>query len=198
LQAALGHNGTTVRLDRLSTKRTRRIKHYLHAASKSIIELLVREGIGTLVIGKNSLWKQEVELGRVNNQHFVQIPHARFITMLRYKAELEGIHVIMQEESCTSKASFLDLDPLPVYDPEREEEPVFSGKRVARGLYRAKSGRRIQADVNGSYNIGRKAFPNSFGQGIEAALAVRPVGLPISQVIPSWARERAVVLPTRA
>jgi putative transposase len=198
LQAALGHNGTTVRLDRLSTKRTRRINHYLHAASKSIIELLVHEGIGTLVIGKNALWKQEVELGRVNNQHFVQIPHARFITMLRYKAELAGIHVIMQEESYTSKASFLDLDPLPVYDPEREEEPAFSGKRVARGLYRAKSGRRIQADVNGSYNIGRKAFPDSFGQGIEAALAVRPVGLPISPVIPSRARERAVVLPTRA
>jgi putative transposase len=118
--------------------------------------------------------------------------------MLCYKAELAGIRVIVQEESYTSKASFLDLDPLPVYDQEREEEPIFSGKRVARGLYRDINGRRIHADVNASYNIGRKAFPNSFGQGIEAALAVRPVELPILPVIPSWARERAAVLPTRA
>jgi putative transposase len=170
----------------------------LHAASKTIISLLVQEGIGTLVIGKNPLWKQEVNLGRVNNQHFVHIPHARFIEMLRYKAELAGITVTVQEESYTSKASFLDLDPLPVYDQERDEQPAFSGKRVARGLYRARSGRRIQADVNASYNIGRKAFPNSFGQGIEAALAVRPVALPISAVIPSRARDGAAILPTRA
>jgi putative transposase len=185
-------------MERLTTKRARRINHYLHVASKTIIAVLLQEGIGTLVIGKNPLWKQEVKLGRVNNQHFAQIPHARFIDMLRYKAELAGIHVIVQEESYTSKASFLDLDPLPVYDQAREELPAFSGKRIARGLYRASTGRRIHADVNGSYNIGRKAFPNSFGQGIEAALAVRPVGLPISPVIPSRAGERAAVLPTRA
>jgi putative transposase len=107
-----------------------------------------------------------------------------------------GLAVLQQAESRIT--SFLDLDPLPVYDQAREEPPAFSGKRVARGLYRAKSGRRIQADVNGSYNIGRKAFPHSFGQGIEAALAVRPVGLLISLVIPSRARERAAVLPMRA
>ena len=198
LQAALGHEGTTARMERLTTKRTRRINHYLHAASKTIMALLVSEGIGTLVIGKNLLWKQEVELGRVNNQHFVQLPHARFIDLLTYKAQLVGIAVKEQEESYTSKASFLDLDPLPVYDPKREDQPVFSGKREQRGLYRARNGRRIQADVNGSYNIGRKAFPDSFGQGIEAALAVRPVGLSISPVIPSRARERAAALPTRA
>ena len=184
LQEALGHEGTTARLERLTTKRTRRINHYLHAASKTIIALLVAEGIGTLVIGKNLLWKQEVELGRVNNQHFVQIPHARFIDMLSYKAELAGIWVIVQEESYTSKASFLDLDPIPDYTPKREDKPVFSGKRVERGLYRTKAGRRIQADVNGSYNIGRKALPNSFGQGIEAA-AVRPVRLDVRSVNPA-------------
>jgi len=197
LQAALGHEGTTTRMERMTVKRTRRINHYLHAASKVIIALLVQEGIGTLVIGKNLLWKQEVELGRINNQHFVQVPHARFINMLTYKAELAGIRVIVQEESYTSAASFLDLDPLPVYDPKREEPPTFSGKRVERGLYRAKNGRRIQADVNGAYNIGRKALPDSFGEGIEA-VAVRPVGLPISTVIQSWALDRAAVLPTRA
>jgi putative transposase len=185
-------------MERLTCRRTRRINHDLHAASKTIIALLVAEGIGTLVVGKNPLWKHGVDLGHVNNQHFVQIPQARFIGMLDYKARLAGIHVIVQEESYTSKASFLDVDPIPVYDPKREQQPTFSGKRVERGLYRAKSGRRIQADVNGSYNIGRKAIPDSFGQGIEAALAVRPVGLPISTVIQSRALDRAAVRPTRA
>ena len=198
LQGALGHDGTTARLERLSAKRTRRITHYLHAASKTIIALVVAEGIGTLVIGKNRLWKQGVELGRVNNQHFVQVPHARFIDMLSYKAKLAGIRVVVQEESYTSKASFLDSDPLPVYDPTREDQPAFSGKREQRGLYRAKNGRRIQADVNGSYNILRKALPDSFGQGIEAAIAVRPVRLPISTVLQSRALDRAVVVQTRA
>ena len=184
LQAALGHEGTTNRMERLTTKRTRRINHYLHAASKTIIALLVSEGIGTLIIGKNLLWKQEVELGRVNNQHFVQLPHARFLAMLEYKAKLAGIRVIVQEESYTSKASFLDSDPLPIYDPKREAQLRFSGKRVERGLYQAKDGRRIQADVNGSYNILRKALPNSFGQGIEA-IAVRPVRLDVGLVNPA-------------
>lgn len=184
LQARLGHEGTTTRMERLTTKRARRVNHHLHTASKTIIAALVAEGIGTLVIGKNLLWKQEVELGRVNNQHFVQIPHARFIEMLTYKAELAGIRVIVQEESYTSKASFLDLDPLPIYDPKQEDKPTFSGKRVERGLYRAKRGRRIQADVNGSYNIGRKALPNSFGQGIEA-VAVQPVRLDVRSVNPA-------------
>jgi putative transposase len=103
--------------------------------------LLVAEGIGTLVVGKNLLWKQEAELEQVNNQHFVQLPHARYIDLLRYKAESAGIQVIIQEESYTSKASFLDFDPLPVYGPKREEKPRFSGKREKRGLYRAQNGR---------------------------------------------------------
>ena len=184
LQEVLGTPTTTKRIERLTIKRTRRINHYLHAASKTIIALLENEGIGTLVIGKNLLWKQETELGRVNNQHFIQMPHARFIEMLTYKAQLAGIVVKIQEESYTSKASFLDLDPLPVYNPANQNKPCFSGKREKRGLYRAKNGRRIQADVNGSYNIGRKAVPNSFGQGIEA-VAVRPEWVDVGSVSPA-------------
>jgi putative transposase len=142
----------------------------------SIIDLLVQEGIGTLVIGLNKGWKQEVELGRRNNQNFVQIPHTRFIQMLQYKARLVGIRVLVREESYTSKASFLDLDDIPTYDPKRTEKPRFSGKRETRGLYRASDGRRIHADVNGSYNMLRKefpkAFPDSFGQGIAAPAVV--------------------------
>jgi len=195
LQSRLRCPGTTARMERLTARRTRRIDHYLHTASRRIIDLLVVEGIGTLVIGKNPLWKQEVNLGRRTNQQFVAIPHARFIEMLTYKAELVSIAVVVNEESYTSKASFLDADSLPIYGAERTETHTFSGKRVKRGLYRAANGRRIHADVNGAYNILRKAVPNSFGQGIEAA-AVRPVGLPISTVIRSRAPDRAAVLRT--
>jgi len=176
LQAALSHSEATKRMERLATQRNRRINHYLHAASKAIITLLVEEGIGTLIVGKNPGWKQEAELGRVNNQHFVQIPHARFIQMLTYKAKLAGIRFVLQEESYTSKASFLDSDPIPTYDPKQEGKYNFSGKRIKRGLYRAKDGRCLNADVNGSYNILRKALPDAFSKGIEA-LVVAPVWL---------------------
>ena len=182
LQSRLKHPGTTAQMERLTTHRTRQIDHYLHTASRRIIDLLVAEGIGTLVIGKNPLWKQSVGIGRRNNQNFVSVLHARFIEMLTYKAELVGIRVCITEESYTSKASFLDADPLPIYGaPALETPPIFSGKRVKRGLYRAADGQHINADVNGAYNILRKALPDAFGnlgKGIAGA-AVHPVQLPV-------------------
>ena len=169
---------TSRRMKALTDKRNRRIQHQLHVASRAIIDRLVDEGIGALVIGKNVFWKQEVEMGKRNNQAFVQIPHARFIYMLQYKAALVGITVIITEESYTSKASFLDRDPLPTYDPERTEEPRFSGRRKGRWYY-ASGKRVIHFDVNGSYNIGRKAFSTAFdGREIEAP-AVRPIRLAV-------------------
>jgi putative transposase len=176
LQRKLGHPGTTAHLERLTAHRTRQIDHYLHSASRHIIDLLVAEGIGTLVIGKNPLWKQEANMGRRNNQNFVSVPHARFIDMLSYKAELVGIRVVVTEESYTSKASFLDSDPLPVYG--EGNVPVFSGTRVKRGLYQAASGRCLNADVNGAYNILRKVLPDALGKGI-AGTAVCPVRLAV-------------------
>ena len=165
---------TSHQLDRITNKRTRRIDHYMHTTSKRLIDLLVAEGIGTLIVGKNSLWKQDPTMRKKDAQHFVQLPHARFIDMLCYKATLVGIQVILQEESYTSKASFLDLDPIPTYGKE-EGTPVFSGRRVKRGMYKASDGRKINADVNGSYNIMRKASPNAFrSNGVEGA-AVHPV-----------------------
>jgi len=172
LQAKLGTTGTTNRMERLTNKRTRKINHYLHTHSHRIIEHLVEEGIGPLVIGKNVNWKQEANMGKRNNQQFVQIPHARFVEMLTYKAQLVGIKVILVEESHTSKCSFLDLESIC-------HQECYVGKRVKRGLFRTSTGRRINADVNGSYNIIRKAIPDSFSgrQGIEG-VAVRPVGTP--------------------
>src|SRR5260370_30063037 len=182
LQKQLGHTGTTKRMERMTNKRNRRIDHYMHTASKRIIDLLVREGIGVLCIGKNDAWKQEAHMGKRTNQNFVQIPHARFIAMLTYKAELVGIRVEVTEESYTSKASLIDLDPLPVRKSGDATTYTFSGKRVKRGLYRASDGRSINADINGAGNIIRKVAPDAFGQravedgkGMLASLVVHPV-----------------------
>ncbi len=191
LQKKLGTTGTTKRMERMTTTRNRRIDHYVHTASKRIINVLVKEGIGTLVIGKNDGWKQHSEMSKRNNQHFVQIPHARFIQMLTYKAELVGIQVRLTEESYTSKASFLDLDPLPVWKPNDHTKYTFSGKRVERGLYRAFNGREIQADVNGAGNIVRKVAPDAFGsegvedgKGVLASLVVHPVRIVVPRTKP--------------
>jgi putative transposase len=177
LQKKPGTTGKTRQMERITNKRTRRINHALHTASRQIIDLLVEEGIGTLIIGKNAEWKQGVNRGEQNNQIFVQIPHARFIEMLTYKAQLVGIQIILTEESYTSKASFLDLDPIPVYDPKDTTEHTFSGKRVKRGLYRSSGKRYINADVNGAYNIIRKGKPDAFDEakGVADAFVVHPV-----------------------
>ncbi len=194
LQKKLGHPGTTRRMERLTNTRNRRIDLYMHTASRKIIDWLVQEGIGTLVIGKNDGWKQEVEMGKRNNQNFVQIPYARFIAMLTYKAELVGIRVQLTEESYTSKASFLDRDPLPVRGKGTSSNHVFSGKRVERGLYRAANGREINADVNGAGNILRKVAPDAFGsEGVEDGkrvaipLVVHPVRILIPRTKPKKA-----------
>jgi len=93
LQKALGRTGTTARMERMTNKRNRRIEHYMHTTSKRIIDVLVKEGIGVLCIGKNDGWKQEANMGKRNNQQFCFIPHAQLISMLKYKAELVGIKV---------------------------------------------------------------------------------------------------------
>jgi putative transposase len=158
---------TSHRLDALTDQRNRRVNAYLHLASRRIIETLVQHLIGTLVIGKNDGWKQEIKLGKRINQNFVQIPHARFMEMLTYKAQRAGIRVVLTEESYTSKCSFLDNEPI-------EKRAIYAGRRIHRGLFRSSDGRLINADVNGSLNILRKVIPNAFGNGIGGAV-VHPV-----------------------
>src|SRR5713226_6992069 len=118
----------TKQMERITNTRNRQIDHYLHTASRRMVDFLVENGIGTVIIGKNPLWKQECGMGRKNNQNFVSIPHAWFIGMITYKATLVGIGVEVREESYTSKASFLDLDPIPDYKPNDDTEYIFSGK----------------------------------------------------------------------
>jgi putative transposase len=169
LQSHLPDGQTTShRLDKLTDKRNRRVRAYLHRASRLIINMLVQHRIGTLVIGKNDGWKQNINLGRRTNQNFVPIPHARFIEMLSYKAALVGIQILLTEESYTSKCSFLDLEPI-------GKHVVYAGRRVKRWLFVASDGRTIHADVNGSLNIMRKVIPNTFEAGGIAASVVTPV-----------------------
>jgi len=172
LQSQLkGNAKTSRRIQALTCKRNNRIDNYLHNASRWIINHLASAGIGTLVIGKNDQWKQEINLGTTTNQNFVSIPHARFIEQLKYKAELVAMTVLINEESYTSASSFLDLDPIPVY--QEGVKHSFSGKRIKRAWYQSANGRFIHADINASLNITRKVVPAAFSLGI-AGIAVCP------------------------
>ena len=144
-------------IQNLTLKRNNKIKDYFHKASRYIVNQLVNQSINTLIIGKNDGWKQETNLGVVNNQNFTQIPHQMFINQLKYKCELEGINVIEQEESYTSKVSFFDNDHIPTYQID-DEQFKPSGKRIKRGLYKTSKGQLINADINGSLNIMRKCL----------------------------------------
>jgi putative transposase len=180
LQSQLkGNRKTSNRIQRLSTKRGFKIDDYLHKSSRFIINQLVENNISTLVIGKNENWKQGIRIGKVNNQNFTSVPHARFIEMLTYKAELIGIKVIITEESYTSVASFLDGDFIPVHGSPEAKAAKFSGRRVKRGLYFSKIGVKFNADINGSYNIIRKVVPDAFGNGIEGVV-VHPVKITLA------------------
>lgn len=142
----------TKKVKDLTLKRNNKIKDYFHKSSRFIVNQLVSKTFNTLIIGYNKGWKQDTNMGTINNQSFTSISHLQFINMIKYKCELEGINVILREESWTSKASALDNDYIPDL---KTKDPVFSGSRIKRGLYQSKN-HLINADVNGSFNILRK------------------------------------------
>lgn len=150
----------TRQMDRLTTKRNNKINDYMHKASKYIIDYALKHDIHTIIIGENRNWKQKSKMNKNVNQSFVGIPHHRLIQMLQYKAETVGLNMIISEESYTSGTSFLD-----------NEEPIKANynktRRVYRGLFISNEGTKINADVNGSFQIMRKVFPNAFANGIE-------------------------------
>jgi putative transposase len=157
IQSIYDHQGikTGKTLHQLTHKRNRKIADFFHKASRKIIDYCVLNDIGTIVIGYNPDWKQNCHLGKRNNQNFVTIPFYKLIQQLNYKAEAQEITVIKQEESHSSKCSFLDNEPIKHHDK-------YQGKRISRGLFESNKGTIINADVNGSYNILKKAFLNAF------------------------------------
>lgn len=142
---------TSQSIKNILLKRENRINNYLHKASTYIVNQLVSNNIKVLIIGYNKEWKQDINMGKVNNQKFMYIPFNKFISMLKYKCELAGIGVILQEESYTSKCSFLDNE-----DVNKHE--YYKGRRVHRGLFKASTGHIINADLNGSLNIMKKCL----------------------------------------
>lgn len=144
---------TSKRIRRLTNKRNNKINDYLHKASHMLVNQLVSMGVSTLIIGKNTGMKQDINIGKKNNQNFVMAPIMKFANIINYKCQLEGIKVVFHEESYTSKCSFFDKESIRKHD-------VYMGKRIKRGLFKTATGRSVNADVNGAYNIMKKAIPN--------------------------------------
>ena len=138
-------------------KRNNQINDYIYKSAKFIINYCLEHKIGNLVVGYNDGFQDKVNLGKVNNQKFVMIPYGRLKDRLEYLCKLYNINYVLQEESYTSKASFFDLDDIPKWNPQNPKQGNFSGKRIYRGLYQTKSGKLLNADVNGALNIMRKS-----------------------------------------
>lgn len=169
LRSAIGF-GTSRKIQNVIRNRNNFVHTYLHQATKRIVDELDDIGVTHVAIGKNPQWKTECNIGKRNNQNFIQIPHAKFIEMLTQKLEKVGISVTVGEESYTSKASFIDWDEIPTWQPGKSVKPKFSGQRFKTKKYRTNNGTVLHADVNGAFNIGRKVIPNFFGLDLKVMI----------------------------
>jgi IS605 OrfB family transposase len=156
-----GIKGFTEQQSRITDRRNRRVRDYLNKAARHIINHCIDQGIGKVVVGYNPGMKQDSNMGTRNNQNFVQVPIFTLRLKLKSLCERYGIAFIEQEESYTSKSSFVDGDPIPVYNADNPVEFKGSGKRIKRGLYRTKKGWLINADINGAANILKKHLESS-------------------------------------
>lgn len=129
------------------------IRDYLNKSARIIINHCLNHQIGKLVVGYNPSIKQEINIGRSNNQNFVQIPFWQLRQKLKALCSRYGIEYCEQEESYSSKASFYDQDEIPIYNADNPIKQNFSGRRVKRGLYQTKNRHLVSADINGSANI---------------------------------------------
>ena len=149
LQSKLNENKkTSNRIKRISHRRNNKIKDYMHKVSHLIVAYMETNNLNTLFVGKNSGWKEGINIGKTNNQNFVTIPYNLLISMLDYKCKLSGIKMIILNEAYTSKCSFIDNEKIC-------QHKTYYGKRTKRGLFESKYGHKLNADVNGSFNIMR-------------------------------------------
>lgn len=141
----------------------------MHKISKFIINFCKKNNIGTIIIGLNKNWKNNINLGNKNNQKFVEIPFSSLVNKISYKAKLVGIDVKITEESYTSKVDHLAFETL-------EKHDIYLGKRKKRGLFQSSVNQLINADINGSIGIVRKVFGDSAVQQIiGSGLAFNPI-----------------------
>lgn len=169
-------SGKTEQQKRILRKRNNRVGDYISKTAKMIVKYCLEHHIGNLVCGYNVTFQKNFNLGKANNQNFVNLPFGQLRDKLTYLCELHGIVYSEQEESYTSKASFWDNDEIPVYNADNPQEYEFSGKRIWRGLYRTATGKTLNADMNGALNILKKssivALAGLYGRG-EVATPVR-------------------------
>lgn len=169
LMSFAGDKGTSKRLRQLNNYRNFWIEDHIHKVSRFIINYCVDNNIGSLVVGLNKGWKQEINLGKKTNQKFVEIPFSRLIDKISYKCKLVGISFYLSEESYTSKVDHLAFEELGKHD-------VYLGKRKKRGLFQSSVNKLINADINGAIGIGRKVFGDSYvNRIIDSGLAFNPV-----------------------
>lgn len=137
--------------------RNNKINDYMNKTARIIIDYCINNDIGTLIVGYNETFQRNSNIGKINNQAFVNIPYRQLRSKLEYLCELNGIAFVKQEESYTSKASFWDKDNIPVYNNDNPKTYQFSGNRIYRGLYKTANGKYLNADVNGALNIMKKS-----------------------------------------
>ena len=173
LMSYVGDNGTSRRIRRISLYRNCWIDDKMHKISKYIVNFCVSNNIGRIIIGLNKEWKQEINIGRRNNQHFVSIPHSKLIDKIMYKAKLLGIKVVTHEESYTSKIDHLAFE-------EMKYQDNYLGKRKRRGLFQSSIGKLINADINGAIGIARKVVGDScINTIVGSGFAFNPIRLNI-------------------
>ena len=164
---------TSRQIQRLTLKRNNRTNDCIKKTARYIVNHCIEHNIGTIVCGYNVDFKRSINLGKKNNQNFTQISFGSLREQLANLCERYGMKYIEQEESYTSKASFLDLDELPVFNADNPKKYEFSGKRITRGLYQSSDGRIVNADLNGAANILRKSSRNfdfeELGRGLLAS-----------------------------
>ncbi|RMF23327.1 MAG: transposase, partial [Cyanobacteria bacterium J083] len=148
-----GIKSFTTKQARLYQWRNNCVRDYLNKTARIIINHCISNQIGKLIVGYNPGIKQEINIGRANNQNFVQIPFWQLRRKLEALCCRYGIEYLEQEESYTSQASFSDRDEVPVYNADNPSKHEFSGRRIKRGLYRTKDKHLVSADINGAANI---------------------------------------------
>jgi len=157
----------------LTRKRNNKINDMFHKISRAVITYCIDHDFGKIIIGYNKTWKHKIKIGKRNNQNFVQIPFSKLVSQIKYKSELIGIDVFLMPEHYTSRCSFLDNESI-------DKHETYKGKHICRGLYKSQEGIMINADVNGAYNILKKAIPKAISADEIESVGLHPYSIAIT------------------
>ena len=156
----------TRRILKLHRKRNNKVKDFFHKTSRAMVNYCITHDIGTIIIGYNEGWKQNIKIGKKNNQNFVSIPFLTLVRQIEYKSEMVGIQVLKITEEYTSQTC-------------SSCGVVSKSNRKYRGLYACKAcGMVLNADVNASRNIIQKGVPETAWIGDRGCLG-HPVVLKV-------------------